>query len=143
MPYSPPPISRRRRWSLPLAALLFSTLARGETWVVTDQAHPVNAPVGVRVILLDEQQRLEEQLSRSLPSDPSQAAAAAQRFLASPEGKRLQDDLAKAQQGAADAWSAGVEKIPAVVVERKYVVYGEPDVATATWLIDRARSMQR
>lgn len=142
MPYSLP-FSRRRRGPLPLAALLFSTLAQAETWVVTDQAHPVNAPVGVRVILLDEQRLLEEQLSRSLPTDPRQAAAAAQRFLASPEGKRLQVDLAKAQQGAADAWSAGVEKLPAVVVDRTYVVYGEPDVATAIRLIDRARSMQR
>ncbi|OEO27849.1 integrating conjugative element protein [Pseudomonas sp. J237] len=142
MPYSPT-LSRRRRWPLPLAALFIAATAQGETWVVTDQAHPVNAPVGVRVILLDEQQRLEEQLSRSLPSDPRQAAAAAQRFLASPEGKRLQDDLAKAQQGAADAWSAGVDKLPAVVVDRRYVVYGEPDVATALGLIDRARSMQR
>lgn len=142
MPYSLS-LSRRRRWPLPLAALLFSTLAQGETWVVTDQAHPVSAPVGVRVILLDEQQRLEEQLSRSLPADPRQAATAVQRFMASPDGKRLQDDLAKAQQGAADAWSAGVEKLPAVVVDRTYVVYGEPDVATALGLIDRARSMQR
>lgn len=142
MPYYLPH-SRRRHWSMPLAALLFSTLARGETWVITDQAHPVNAPIGVRVILLDEQQRLEEQLSRSLPADPRQAAAAAQRFMATAEGARLQADLAKAQQGAADAWSTGVEKIPAVVVDRKYVVYGEPDVATATRLIDRARSMQR
>lgn len=142
MPYSPP-LSRRRRWSLPLAALLFSTLARGETWVITDQAHPVSAPAGVRIILLDERQRLEEQLSRSLPADPRQAAAAAQRFMATTEGARLQADLAKAQQDAADVWSTGVEKLPAVVVERKYVVYGEPDVATATRLIDRARSMQR
>lgn len=142
MPYSLS-LSRRRRWPLPLATLLFSTFAQGETWVVTDQAHPVNAPFSVSVILLDEQQRLEEQLSRSLPADPRQATAAAQRFLASPEGKRLQDDLAKAQQGAADAWSAGVEKLPAVLVDRRYVVYGEPDVATAIGLIDRARSMQR
>jgi integrating conjugative element protein (TIGR03757 family) len=103
----------------------------------------VNAPAGARVILLDEQQRLEEQLSLSLPADPSQAVTAVQRFMATPEGARLQADLAKAQQGAADAWSAGVEKIPAVVVDRKYVVYGEPDVATATKLIDRARGMQR
>ncbi|SDG71282.1 integrating conjugative element protein, PFL_4709 family [Pseudomonas benzenivorans] len=142
MPYSLPQ-SRRRRWPLPLAALLIAATAQAETWVVTDQAHPVTAPAGVRVILLDEQQRLEERLSRSLPADPRQATTAVQRFMATPEGARLQADLARAQQGAADAWSAGVEKIPAVVVDRKYVVYGEPDVATATRLIDRARGMQR
>lgn len=142
MPY-PPPLNRPRRWPLQLAALLFNTLARGETWVITDQAHPVSAPAAVRIILLDEQQRLEEQLSRSLPAEPRQAAATVQRFMATSEGARLQADLAKAQQGAADAWSTGVEKLPAVVADRKYVVYGEPDVATATRLIDRARSMQR
>ena len=142
MPY-PLYHSRRRRWPLPLATILFSTIAQAETWVITDQAHPVTAPVGVRVILLDEQQRIEDQLSRSLPADPRQAATALQRFMATPEGARLQADLARAQQGAADAWSTGVEKIPAVVVDRKYVVYGEPDVATATKLIDQARSMQR
>ncbi|PAU66579.1 integrating conjugative element protein [Pseudomonas sp. PIC25] len=123
--------------------MIIAATAQAETWVVTDQAHPVNAPAGVRVILLDEQQRLEEQLSRALPSDPRQATAAAQRFLASPDGKRLQDDLAKAQQGVVDAWSTGVEEIPAVVVDRKYVVYGELDVPAATRLIDRARGMQR
>ncbi len=134
---------RRRCWPRPLAALFIAAMAQAETWVVTDHAHPVNAPAGVRVILLDEQQRLEEQLSRSLPPDPRQAAAAAQRFMATAAGARLQADLAKAQQGAADTWSTGVEKIPAVVVDRRYVVYGEPDVPTATRLIDRARSMQR
>ena len=142
MPYVLPH-SRRQCWPLPLVAILFSTITLAETWVITDQAHPVSAPAGVRIILLDEQQRLEEQLSRSLPAEPRQAAAAVQRFMATTEGARLQADLAKAQQDAADAWSTGVEKLPAVVVERKYVVYGEPDVATATRLIDRARSMQR
>lgn len=142
MPYSLSH-SRRRRWLLPLTALFIAASAQAETWVVTDHAHPVNAPAGVRMILLDERQRLEEQVSRALPSDPRQAAAAVQRFLATPDGQRLQDDLAKAQQGAADAWSTGVEKIPAVVVDRRYVVYGEPDVPTAIELIDRARSMQR
>jgi integrating conjugative element protein (TIGR03757 family) len=135
--------SRRRRWPLPFTTIFFSTIAQAETWVITGQAHPVTAPVDVRVILLDEQQRLEEQLSRSLPADPRQAATAVQRFLATPEGARLQVDLVRAQQGVADAWSTGVEKIPAVVVDRKYVVYGEPDVATAARLIDQARSMQR
>lgn len=142
MPYSLSH-SRRRRWPLPLAPLFIAATAQAETWIVTDHAHPVNTPTGVRVILLDEQQRLEEQLSRALPSDSRQAAAAAQRFLATPDGQRLQDDLAKAQQGATDAWSTGVEKIPAVVVDRRYVVYGEADVPTAIGLIDRARSMQR
>lgn len=103
----------------------------------------MSAPSGTRIILVDEQQRLEEKLSHELPADPRQAEAAIQRYLASPAGKRLQSDLAQAQQGVTDAWSLGVEKLPAVVVDRRYVVYGEPDVVKAVGLINHARSLSR
>ncbi|WP_144241855.1 TIGR03757 family integrating conjugative element protein [Pseudomonas chlororaphis] len=125
---------------VPIALLSISAFAHGEIWVITDQAHPVTKPAGVRLIFLDEQQRLEEQLTRNLTTDPRQAAASIQRYLASPEGKRLQNDLVTAQQGVTDAWSVGVEKIPAVVIDRRYVVYGEPDVSKAVGIIDRTRS---
>jgi len=45
-----------------------------------------------------------------------------------------------AYQGVADAWGLGIVKIPAVVVDRRYVVYGEPDVARAVARIDAYRS---
>lgn len=128
---------------LPIAMLCVSAFAQGETWVITDQAHPVTNAAGIRVIRLDEQQRLEEQLTKKLPSNPTQAAASIQAYLSSPDGKQFQRELAQAQQAATDAWSLGVKKIPAVVVDRQYVVYGEADVKTATGIIVRARSMQR
>lgn len=132
-----------RRWLLSLLLLTVSVVTHAETWVITNQAHPVSAPSGTRIILLDDQQRLEEQLSNQLPADPRQAETAIQRYLASPEGRRLQNDLAQAQQGVTDAWSLGVEKLPAVVVDRRHVVYGEPEVAKAVELIERARSLSR
>ena len=135
-------LSEPRHWLVPLLVLL-PAAAQAETWVITNQAHPVLAPSGTRIILLDDQQRLEEQLSRELPADPRQAEATIQRYLASPAGRRLQNDLALAQQGVTAAWSLGVEKLPAVVVDRRYVVYGEPDVTKAVTLIDRARSLSR
>ena len=132
-----------RCWLLSVPLMFMSAAAQAETWVITNQAHPVSAPSGTRIILVDDQQRLEEQLSHQLPADQRQAETAIQRYLASPAGKRLQSDLAQAQQGVTDAWSLGVEKLPAVVVDRRYVVYGEPDVAKAVVLIDRARSLSR
>ncbi|WP_256823110.1 MULTISPECIES: TIGR03757 family integrating conjugative element protein [Pseudomonas] len=135
-------LSEPRHWLVPLLVLLPAAV-QAETWVITNQAHPVLAPSGTRIILLDDQQRLEEQLSRELPADPRQAEATIQRYLASPAGRRLQNDLALAQQGVTDAWSLGVEKLPAVVVDRRYVVYGEPDVTKTVTLIDRARSLSR
>lgn len=126
------------------AAALFGVLAsvsnvQAETWAITDSAHTLNVPTGVRLIRLDDQQRLEEQLSRSLPSNPQQASMAAQQLLNSPEGARLLAELAHAQQGAADAWSIGITKLPAVVVDRQYVVYGQTDVAAAIKEIEAAR----
>ena len=118
---------------LPAAAL-------AEALVYTDKAHPVTAATDARIVLLDQQHHLETDLSRDLPPDPQLAAAIIHGRLSVPSGKRLQSDLAKAQQDLTDAWSLGIEKIPAVVVDRRYVVYGEPDVAKALELINRARS---
>jgi len=126
-----------------MALTFLSATAHAETWVITDQAHPVSVPTGVRIIRLDDQQRLEELLSQHLHNDQRQAEATIQRYLATPAGKRLQSDLVQAQQGITDAWSVGVEKIPAVVVDRRYVVYGEADAAKAIAQIDRARSLSR
>ena len=127
-------------WMMSLVVLSSANLTQADTWVFTDTANPVTAPATARVILLDQQHHLETELSRALPSDPQQAAAIIQNRLNSPSGKRLQSDLAKAQQALTDAWNMGIEKIPAVVVDRRYVVYGEPDVAKALDLINRARS---
>jgi len=118
---------------LPAAAL-------AEALVYTDKAHPVTAATDARIVLLDRQHHLETDLSRDLPPDPQLAAAIIHGRLSVPSGKRLQSDLAKAQQDITDAWSLGIEKIPAVVVDRRYVVYGEPDVAKALELINRTRS---
>ena len=123
-----------------LVLLMLPAAALAEALVYTDKAHTVSAAIDARVVLLDRQHHLETDLSRDLPPDPQLAAAIIHARLNSPSGKRLQSDLAKAQQALTDAWSMGIEKIPAVVVDRRYVVYGEPDVAKALDLINRARS---
>ena len=122
-----------------LALLTITTFTQAQTWIITDQSHPITSPGPARIILLDQQQHLESELSRALPTDPQQAAAIIQNRLNTPSGKRLQTDLAKAQQDLADAWSLGITKIPAIVVDRRYVVYGEPDVAKALVLINNAK----
>jgi len=124
------------------AALAASIGAHAETWVVTDRNHPIQPPAGVRLIVLGEKDRLEERLTRALPANPQLAAAAFPQFMSSQEGHSLLAGLAKAQQDAADAWSSGVEKVPAVVVDRKYVVYGVADVPAALAMINQSRSAQ-
>lgn len=140
----PTPLHSRLLSQLAAAsALAVSISAHAETWVVTDRDHPIQAPAGVRLIVLGEKDHLEGRLTRALPTDPRLAAAAFPRFMASQEGRSILAGLAKAQQDAADAWSSGVEKVPAVIVDRTYVVYGVSDVAAAVDLIDQARRTQR
>lgn len=123
-----------------LVVALATGTAHAETWAITDAAHPLTSvPADVRVIKLDDQQRIEEQLSRKLPSNPHQAALAVTELMGTPAGAALMQQLAVAQQGNADAWSIGVSKVPAVVVDRRHVVYGQPDVAAAIQSINRAR----
>ncbi|HGW5376738.1 TPA: TIGR03757 family integrating conjugative element protein [Pseudomonas aeruginosa] len=134
-----PPGWRPRILAVGLLLVLLTGTSQAEIWVITDQAHPVTATESSRVLLLDAQEHLEKQLTAALPQDPQQAQAAFKRLLQGSDGRRLQAELVKAQQDVADAWSLGVEKIPAVVVDRQYVVYGEPDVPRALELIAKAR----
>jgi integrating conjugative element protein (TIGR03757 family) len=130
------------QWRL-LAAGLLAVLLGPSAWaadvlVVTDSRHPVQAPAGVRVVELDAAARIETALAADLSSDPARAAAIVQQRLKD-GGVALQRRLAEAYQGVTDAWSLSVTKIPAVVVDRRYVIYGETDVARALARIEAYR----
>jgi len=101
-----------------------------ELIVVTDQDNSVyNLPAGTRVIELDAAVRLHDQLSADLPDNPAQAETVARARLEN-SGKQFQLAMQSALQGAVDAWTLGVSKLPAVVFDG-HVVYGEPDVHQA------------
>lgn len=121
-------------------ALVTATATAAEIWVITDQAHPVTGDADRR-ILLDAPGRIEAELATGLPSDPNRAAAIVQQRLKQ-GGAELQRRLAAAYQGVTDAWSLGITKVPAVIVDRRYVVYGEPDVARAVTRIEQHRRTQ-
>lgn len=135
------------RWTtgcaLTCGVLLFSSMtAVAEVLVVTDGHHPVQSITSARVVELDSPGRLEAELFAALPADPEQAAALARERLRQGAAD-LQHGFALAYQGVADAWRLGVAKIPAVVVDRRYVIYGEPDVARAVARIEAYRGAQR
>lgn len=139
-----PAASRRAlaaRLAAGLCALLGPIAAAADVLVVTDGRHPVQAPAGVRVIELDQATRIEVELAAHLPADPQQAAALV-RLRLHDGGEALQRRIGHAYQGVAEAWGLGIAKIPAVVVDRRYVVYGEPDVPSAVARINAYRSTQ-
>ena len=128
-----------RAVALPAALAVFSPATfAADVVVVTDGHHPVKTMGGERLIELDEAPRIEAELSANLPTDPDQATALVKRRLTQ-GGTDLQRRIATAYQGVTDAWSLGITAVPAVVVDQRYVVYGEPDVARAIARIEQHR----
>ena len=133
--------SANASYALVMALTMMAHAAAANVRVFTDRHHAIEAPAGVYVVELDAPARIEAELAADLPADPAQAAAIVRQRLQD-GGTPLQQRLADAYQGVTDAWSLGVTKIPAVVVDRRYVVYGETDVPRALARIEEYRRMQ-
>lgn len=143
-PHAFPPFTRRSPLALAAglcAALLGPPTLADDILVVTDRHHPVQAPAGIRVIELDLPARIKAELAADLSNDARRSTALVQQRLQD-GGAALQQRIGTAYQGVVDAWSLGVTTIPAVVVDQRYVVYGEPDVASAVALIEAHRRAQ-
>lgn len=100
--------------------------------------HPIKVTQSARLIELDAPARIEAELAAHLPTGPQQATAIVQRRLKD-GGTDLHRRLATAYQGVIDAWRLGIAKIPTVVVDQRYVVYGETDVDRAVSRIEQFR----
>jgi len=119
--------------------LLLAGNASAQVWVITDTHHPVTGSVSVqRVIQLDAAEHIEAELSANLSADPQQATALVQQRLQQ-GGASLQQRLREAYQGITDAWSLGITTLPAIVVEQRYVVYGETNLDKALAAIAQHR----
>ncbi len=106
--------------------------------VYATRAISISASEHVTVVYLDDAGTIEGRLSAGLPSSQDKAETVARQRLQE-GGETLQRELAAAWQGVANAWRLGITTLPAVVVNRRYVVYGEPDVAKAVAGIETYR----
>lgn len=131
------------RWTPALLALLLTAVtAAADVWVITDSRYPVTGTrIPDRVIELDAAQRIEAKLSEQLPGDPQRAAMIIQQRLQQ-EGPALQQ-MHDAYQGLTDAWSLGITTIPAVVVDQRYVLYGESDLDKALARVEQHRREEK
>lgn len=120
--------------------------AQGATAIVRTPTGPVAAPHrvevfvnsamllthadGATVYLLDGLQLLQEQLSQGLPTTEAEAARVARERMQR-LGGQLQARAANAAQGMALAAQYGIDRIPAVVIDGRAIVYGMTDVQKA------------
>lgn len=143
MPH-PLPFLFRPNWSAVailgplLGATAMDAASAAEIKVFTARAIPISVPADATVVYLDDAGAIEARLSANLPANQDRAEAIARQRLQD-GGEAFQRDLASAWQGVADAWSLGITTLPAVVVDRRYVIYGEPDVAKAVARIEAYR----
>ena len=107
--------------------------------VFTLSTIPVRAD-GAAVYELDAGERLSAEVGADLPGDPGRALAEVRRRLDARESRTLRRALAVAGEGNALASELGIERLPAVVVEGRYVVYGERDARRA---VDRVAAWRR
>ncbi|WP_224418720.1 TIGR03757 family integrating conjugative element protein [Modicisalibacter sp. R2A 31.J] len=130
--------------ALSLATILAAGTASAGVEVFTITGEPiVNAPERAAVIELDAPARLDARISRDLPADPDRARHVLQSRMNGTDWQKTLDHYGKLYTGIARAWMLGVEKVPAVVVDGRYVVYGEPDVQAALEEIEHEREGDR
>ena len=127
-----------------LAVLFLTAGAHAGTVIYTDHAHPVTGELSpdVTVTELDAPDRLLAQQFGPLSTNPAQAEQQAQAVIASPAFRQNQQALAASYAGVARAWSLGLEKVPAVVFDDKWVVYGTTDVVAAQAKLSAWREKQ-
>lgn len=131
--------------ALALAALLFVALFSPTAWaaggrieIFTIAGVPVtHVPASATVVELDLPARLDHRLSMGMPNDKEAAIQMVKQRIG-----ELKDDYGRAYRGLLRAWRLGVKKVPAVVVGGQYVIYGQPNVATALAAIRDARARE-
>jgi len=109
--------------------------------VFTLSTVPLTNVRGATVSYVDAVELLEQHLSANLPADPRQAQAlAAQRMAAL--GPQLRARAGAAAAGLARAAQLGVDQVPAVVFDGRWVVYGMTDIDAARRVFDtKARQL--
>ncbi|OCG41172.1 integrating conjugative element protein [Gilliamella sp. Fer1-1] len=118
-----------------VSILACSLTAHASVTIVTDKLHPLhNIPNDAEIIMLDDSIELHATLSDNLPNDPVQAEQLVKARLTA-LANSYQQNMKQALQGALAAYQLGVIKIPAVIQDNRYVVYGESDVLAALALI--------
>lgn len=113
---------------LALFGLLMQTMSHADVLVFTNHTNPVTNVGSDSVIYLDQPQHIESKLSEGLSSDPVEAEQQASRRV---QDRGMQQSLVQSYLQVVKAWQLGVVKVPAVVVDGRYVVYGQPDVQKA------------
>ncbi len=129
---------------IPLLLSGFHNVLASETDIYTIHRYPpaVQAP-GVAIHYLDAVTQLENRLFPLLSPAPEIAREQSLPLLSAPNSIQQRQQLETAYQDLIDAWSLGIRKVPAVVFDRRYVIYGTTDVRAARQQLAAFQSKQQ
>lgn len=80
---------------------------------------------------LDDRDRANSSFPQNLPADPDEAKAILSQFMQSSEFQKTKAALKSAYEGYVATQSYKLEKLPAMVINEKYILYGINDVSYA------------
>lgn len=80
---------------------------------------------------LDSPDRVLASLSQGLSSDPDEAYREVMRRLNAPDWRGRLDAVEHSFAGVSAAWSHNISKLPAILINDRYVIYGIRDVTVA------------
>ena len=133
-----------RRYFFVFLLLLFSSLSLAQAVVYTTANYQVaHLQPGVVIRILEDVNQLEQVAFPVLSQNPQQAEQQARIRMQQPDWKEQEAHLTRACQALLDAYTLGIEKVPAVVFDDIYVVYGTTDVVLAQQKLDDWREQQR
>lgn len=95
-----------------------------------------------QVWVLDGMEKPLKTLSFPYPGNAEAARRQAVSVINAPGGQAALAALRRTAQAVALAWQSGIEKLPAVLVDGRYVVYGEYDVQVALERVADFREMR-
>jgi integrating conjugative element protein (TIGR03757 family) len=92
---------------------------------------------GIEIIYyqLDKSINLENQINNLLPSNLDDAASFMSRYANSERGKSQIQAIVDGYQGVGRAYGLGVKKLPAVVIDERFVIYGTVNVEKASQIM--------
>lgn len=116
--------------------------AEGTVWVFTANRLPPLQHVdqAERLFVLDHADNALRRLSFPNPGSEAAARDKALLIIQSPRGQAAIARMRESAEATTIAWMHGIEKLPAVLVNEQYVVYGVFDVAAAIDQVARFRS---
>ncbi|KAA8994693.1 MULTISPECIES: TIGR03757 family integrating conjugative element protein [Pectobacteriaceae] len=131
------------RCFLTLLITLATQSTAAQAIIYTTGKWPVISPQPDTVVqILEDVQNREQTLFPNLYTSPEQAERQALLRMQQPDWQEKEARLTRAYQALMDAWSLGISKVPAVVFEDKYVVYGTTDIGLARQKLEAWRERQ-